>query len=91
MSNKVIEIIGTGYHKNVEIDDKFLRESVVNMWDSVPTNVFTYYYNIDDMIIRKVLHEVTKTSVNGYSYRVLTIDEITDEIKNKLIEKGNKL
>jgi hypothetical protein len=86
-----IEIIGTGYHKNVEIGEKFLQESVVNMWDSVPTNVFTYYYNIDDMIIRKVLHEVTKTSVNGYSYHVLTIDEITDEIKNKLIEKGNKL
>lgn len=64
MSNKVIEIISTGAHKEVEIGDKFLQESVVNMWDGVPTNVFTYYYNIDNMIIRKVLHEVTKTSVN---------------------------
>ena len=82
-----MEIIGTGYGKEIQIGESYIQESVVNMWDSVPKDVFEYY----SKGFRMTLRLVTKTSENGYSHKNLLKTDITEKITEALNKKGDYL
>ena len=87
MSNK-IEIIGVGYGKEVAIGESYLQESVVNMWSFAPDGAFTYYSANGSQMI---LQECIKTGKDTYKSRTLSKDEVTVEIKNALVAKGQRV
>ena len=86
-----IEIIGTGYGKkdeDLKVGDTYLQECVVNMWDFPPEDAFVYYSANGHQM---VLKEYTKTAERTYKSRALQPNEITKEIENILLEKGNEV
>jgi hypothetical protein len=86
-----VEIIGTGYGKkdeDLKVGDTYLQECVVNMWDFPPADAFVYYSANGHQM---VLKEYTKTAERTYKARVLQPNEITKEIENCLLEKGNEV
>ena len=85
---KTIEIIGIGYGKEVKEGEKYLQETVVNMWDFAPKEAFTYYsVNGSQMILK----EYTKTGKDTFTTRTLLKEDITDSIKNALVAKGQRV
>lgn len=78
-----MEIIGTGYTKDIEIGESFLQEQVISMWDFAPKGAYAYI--IDG--IKYTLIEITKKSNVDYSYRTLQMNEVTDEMIRCLEEK----
>ena len=86
-----VEIIGSGYGKkneDLKVGDTYLQECVVNMWEFPPKDAFVYYSaNGHQMVLR----EYTKTAEMTYKSRALQPNEITKEIENRLIEKGNEV
>lgn len=86
-----VEIIGVGYGKkneDLKIGDTYLQESVVNMWEFPPEDAFVYYSKTGHQM---VLKEYTKISKNSYTAITLQPSEITKEIENRLLEKGNNV
>lgn len=86
-----VEIIGTGYGKkdeDLKVGDTYLQECVVNMWDFPPEDAFVYYSKNGHQM---VLKEYTKTAERTYKTRTLQPNEITKEIENRLLEKGNEV
>lgn len=85
---RIMEIIGTGYGKNVQIGESYIWENVINMWDFPPKEAYTYRVNG----ITFTLIELTKTSDKGYNSRTLSKDEVTEEmIKCLEVKHGIKL
>ncbi|MBS1641568.1 MAG: hypothetical protein JSR11_03735 [Bacteroidetes bacterium] len=84
MSNK-IEIIGVGYGKEVNEGESYLQETVINMWSFAPDSAFTYYSANGSLMI---LQEYTKTGKDTFNTRTLLKEEVTTEIKNVLVVKG---
>lgn len=83
-----VEIIGVGYGKDVNIGESYLQETVVNMWSFAPDGAFTYYSANGSQM---VLQEYTKTAKDTYSTRTLSKEEITTDIKNALVAKGQRV
>lgn len=80
----MIEIIGTGYGKQVQIGESYIRQSVINMWDIPESGIlvcsedrFCFY-----------IEELTKTSENGFSIRRFKNSDLTEELEQSIIAKG---
>ena len=83
-----VEIIGVGYGKDVNIGESYLQETVVNMWSFAADGAFTYYSANGSQMI---LQEYLKTGKDTYSTRTLSKEEITTDIKNALVAKGQRV
>jgi hypothetical protein len=83
----LIEIIGTGYGKEVEIGESYLKVNVINMWDFPPKDAYKYYKEGSVY----TLERYTKTSENGYEVKHLSPEEINDDIIETLNSKGYTL
>ncbi len=83
-----IHIVGTGYTKSVEIGESFLQECVINRWDFAPEESFVYYSASGSQMI---LQEITKVSSDKFNAKYLKQEEITKEIADALVAKGNRI
>jgi len=80
----MIEIIGTGYGKEIQIGESYIRQSVVNMWD-IPIDGtlvcaedrFCFY-----------IEELTKISDTTFKMRRFLNYDLTEELEQSIISKG---
>ena len=80
-----LEIIGTGYGKEVEIGESYLQFSVVSMWDFTSLGQF---YCFSSGGFKEVIYKKTYKGDGLYSVHVLTNDEITPEMTELILSKG---
>ncbi len=82
------KIIGTSSYEDVAIGESYIQECVISMWDNAPQNAFVYFSSNG---CKMVLKKYTKTAERTYTSRVLAPSEITKDIRQQLVEKGNVL